>query len=78
MKKIILLAVLLILMMEKNVSSLHLEEAFKNSYRTFELTRNEKGFYRDSQVFNGTPYHPASIAGIGMAMIAECIADGMR
>lgn len=50
---------------------------FRNSYKVFELQRNHLGIYRDSKLFSGTDYHPASVANCGMGLIALCIADAM-
>lgn len=51
---------------------------FRNSYATFELMRNDLGIYRDSKLFQGTDFHPASVASIGMGLMAECIATEME
>ena len=50
---------------------------FENSFKVFELLRNDQGIYRDSKVFNGTDFHPSSVASIGMGLISLCIADAM-
>lgn len=54
-----------------------LTDLFRNSYRVYEMQRNAKGIYRDSKLFNGTDYHPASVANIGTGLISLCIADKM-
>lgn len=51
---------------------------FRNAFRVYEMQRNAKGIYRDSKLFNGTDYHPASVANIGIGMISLCIADKMK
>ncbi len=51
---------------------------FRNSFTAFELMRNDIGNYRDSKVFNGSDFHPASVANIGMGLISLCIADEME
>ena len=54
-----------------------LSNLFRNAYSVFELLRNDKGIYRDSKVFNGTDFHPSSVASIGMGLISICIAEEM-
>lgn len=57
-----------------------LAELFRNSYRVFELQRNNIGIYRDSKLFDpqAADFHPSSVANIGMGLIALCIADTMQ
>ncbi len=50
---------------------------FKNSFKTFELLRNDLGIYRDSKLFAGIDFHPSSVASIGMGLVSLCIADQM-
>lgn len=50
---------------------------FHNSYKAYELMRNDLGMYRDSKLFVGNDYHPSSIASTGMGLISLCIADAM-
>ena len=50
---------------------------FLNSYKVYESQRNELGIYRDSKLFEGEDFHPASVANIGIGLIALCIADKM-
>lgn len=50
---------------------------FENAYHTWELQRNSIGMYRDSKVFSGVDYHPASIANVGTGLVSLCIADAM-
>lgn len=52
-------------------------ELFRNSYRVYEYQRNDIGMYRDSSLFSGSEYHPASVANVGMGLVALCIADEM-
>lgn len=51
---------------------------FRNSYRVYEMQRNAIGIYRDSKLFKGTDYHPASVANIGIGLVSLCIADQMK
>lgn len=61
----------------KPITSPILTDLFRNSYRVYEMQRNAKGIYRDSKLFNGTDYHPASVANIGTGLVSLCIADKM-
>lgn len=61
----------------KPVVSPILTDLFRNSYRVYEMQRNAKGIYRDSKLFSGTDYHPASVANIGTGLVSLCIADKM-
>jgi hypothetical protein len=61
----------------KPVTSPILTDLFRNSYRVYEMQRNAKGIYRDSKLFNGMDYHPASVANIGTGLVSLCIADKM-
>ena len=54
-----------------------IDSLFRNSYTVFELQRLQNGMYRDATLFNGSDYHPISIANTGMGLIALCIADAM-
>ncbi|MGB7394152.1 MAG: carbohydrate-binding protein [Pricia sp.] len=54
-----------------------LTKLFEDTYHTWELKRNDKGIYRDSKVFVGDDFHPASIANVGTGLISLCIADAM-
>lgn len=54
-----------------------IEKLFRNSYRVWELQRNDKGIYRDSKLFSGADYHPSSVANVGIGLVALCIADSM-
>lgn len=54
-----------------------LAELFRNSYRVYEMQRNGIGVYRDSKLFSGSDYHPASVANIGIGLVSLCIADKM-
>jgi hypothetical protein len=49
----------------------------EDSYHVWELMRNSAGLYRDSKVLSGNDFHPASVANIGVGLIALCIADAM-
>lgn len=55
-----------------------LKELFRNTHNVFALQRNNLGIYRDSKVFNGADFHPASVANIGIGLIDLCIADAME
>ncbi len=55
-----------------------LDIIFRNSYEVFNLQRLPNGMYRDSKLFNGSDYHPVSIANTGMGLISLCIADSMN
>jgi hypothetical protein len=55
-----------------------LASLFRNSYRVYEMQRNARGIYRDSKLFNGTDYHPSSVANIGIGLISLCVADRMK
>lgn len=55
-----------------------LANLFRNSYRVYELQRNAKGIYRDSKLFSGADYHPASVANVGIGLMSLCIADKMQ
>ena len=49
---------------------------FENCYDVFTQYRNEVGIYRDSiLLFDGTPYHPSSIAATGIGLMSLTIAD---
>lgn len=48
-----------------------------NSLRFFEISRNDKGMYRDSKNLVGADYHPCSVANVGMGLISLCIGDKM-
>lgn len=61
----------------KPITSTILTDLFRNSYRVYEMQRNAKGIYRDSKLFNGADYHPASVANIGIGLVSLCIADKM-
>ncbi|WP_316837772.1 hypothetical protein [Pedobacter nutrimenti] len=61
----------------KSPSAAILTDLFRNSYRVYEMQRNSKGIYRDSKLFSGTDYHPASVANIGIGLTSLCIADKM-
>ena len=50
---------------------------FKDAYHIWELQRNDIGMYRDSKLFNGSDFHPASIANVGTGLVSLCIADAM-
>ena len=50
---------------------------FEDAYHTWELQRNAIGIYRDSKVFVGDDFHPASVANVGTGLISLCIADAM-
>lgn len=54
-----------------------LAELFRNSYRVYEMQRNGIGVYRDSKLFSGSDYHPASVANIGIGLVSLCVADKM-
>ena len=54
-----------------------LAELFRNSYRVYEMQRNGIGIYRDSKLFSGSDYHPASVANIGVGLVSLCVADKM-
>ncbi|AFD07499.1 hypothetical protein [Solitalea canadensis] len=54
-----------------------ISDLFRNSFRVYEMQRNTNGIYRDSKVFNGTDYHPASVANIGIGLVSLCVADKM-
>ena len=51
---------------------------FRNSAEVYSLQRNHLGIYRDSKVFNGLDFHPASVANIGIGLIQLCISDAME
>jgi len=55
-----------------------IDKLFRNSYRVWELQRNEIGIYRDSKLFSGDDYHPCSVANVGIGLISLCIADSMK
>ncbi|KIO78734.1 hypothetical protein TH53_01115 [Pedobacter lusitanus] len=55
-----------------------LNTLFRNAYRVYEMQRNVKGIYRDSKLFNGTDYHPSSVANIGIGLVSLCVADRMK
>lgn len=53
-----------------------LEMLFRNSYEVFDQYRYDNGVYRDSiLLFDGTPYHPSSIAASGIGLMSLPIAD---
>ncbi|GAA3561223.1 carbohydrate-binding protein [Snuella lapsa] len=51
---------------------------FENAYHTWELERNAVGMYRDSKLFSGSDFHPASVANVGVGLVSLCIADAMN
>ena len=79
LRNAIFLTLLLILISESTAFSQNqaLKELFQNTHQVFALQRNSLGIYRDSNIFSGTDYHPASTANIGTGLIDLCIADAM-
>lgn len=53
------------------------EELFRNAFAVFQHLRAETGVYTDGAVFQGEPFHPASVATTGMGLVSLCIADAM-
>jgi len=74
-----MLTLLLTLISKPSVNSQSsvLEELFQNTHQVFALQRNSLGIYRDSKVFSGADFHPASTANIGIGLIGLCISDAM-
>lgn len=60
-----------------NAQDYFIHKLFRDSYRIWELQRNEVGMYRDSKLFIGEDYHPCSVANVGIGLISLCIADSM-
>ena len=58
-------------------SETNLDSLFKNSFEAFQVLRLEQGMYRDARLFEGTDFHPISIATTGMGLMALCIGQEM-
>lgn len=59
------------LVQEKSETTL--DSLFKHSFEAFQALRLEKGMYRDARLFEGTDFHPISIATTEMGLMAFCI-----
>ena len=85
MNKIIRIAIILFLLLpackteSKNPEkpkpeNLFLTHLLQNSLKAYDMMRNDKGVYADAVKFDGNKV-PCSVASVGMALVALCIAD---
>lgn len=51
---------------------------FNQSFDVFTFLRNQVGVYADAARFSPDQYHPASVAAIGMGLVALCVADTLN
>lgn len=57
--------------------ALTVNKLLRDAFNTFQFLRHETGVYLDATVFEGQPFHPASVATTGPGLISLCIGDAM-